>query len=75
MDWAEISLGYHTKRHLCKRGSVAAVQYRNEVLHLIVKLYNEVVDPSFILMDDNACPHRAGTIDDFLESKRIALME
>ncbi|GFV05660.1 transposable element Tcb1 transposase [Trichonephila clavipes] len=74
MMWARISLGYSTKLHIFKRGSVTAVRYRDEVLDLIVKLYAAAVSPTFVLMDDYARPHRADIVDDYLESERIARM-
>ncbi|GBN06131.1 hypothetical protein AVEN_222593-1 [Araneus ventricosus] len=75
MVWAGISLGYRTDLHIYRRGSVTAVRYRNEVLNPIVKLYAAAVGPSFVLMDDNASPHTAAIVDDFLESEGIARME
>ena len=32
------------------------------------------VGPTSVLMDDNTCPHRAATVDDYLESEGIAHM-
>ncbi|GFW90013.1 transposable element Tcb1 transposase [Trichonephila clavipes] len=58
MVWAGISLGYRTGLHIFKRGSVRAVRYRDEVLEPIVGLYAAAVGPTFVLMDDNARPHR-----------------
>ncbi|GFX80381.1 transposable element Tcb1 transposase [Trichonephila clavipes] len=52
----------------------SAVQYRDEVLEPIVRLYAAAVDPIFVLMDDNARPHRADIVDDCLESERITCM-
>ncbi|GFV78472.1 uncharacterized protein TNCV_3477871 [Trichonephila clavipes] len=72
--WAGISLGYRTDLHIFKRGSVTAVRYRNEVLEPIVRLYAAAVGPTFVLMDDNARPHRADIVDDYLESEGIARM-
>ncbi|GFX68793.1 transposable element Tcb1 transposase [Trichonephila clavipes] len=54
MVWSGISLGYHTDLHIFKRGSVMVVQYRDEVLEPIVRLYVEAVGPTFLLMDYNA---------------------
>ncbi|GFX88635.1 transposable element Tcb1 transposase [Trichonephila clavipes] len=68
------SIGYRTDLHIFKRGSVTAVQYRDEVLESIVKLYAAAVEPTFVLMDDNAHPHRADIVDDYLESEGIARM-
>ncbi|KFM72421.1 hypothetical protein X975_15941, partial [Stegodyphus mimosarum] len=74
MVWAGISLGYLTDLHIFKRGSLTAVWYRDEVLEPIVILYVVAVDPTFLLMDDNARPHRADIVDDYLESKGIVRM-
>ncbi|GFV83989.1 transposable element Tcb1 transposase [Trichonephila clavipes] len=61
----------HTDLHIFKWGSVMAVWYRDEVLEPIVRLYAGAVGPTFVLMDDNACPHRADIIDDYLEDEGI----
>ncbi|KFM63069.1 Transposable element Tcb1 transposase, partial [Stegodyphus mimosarum] len=74
MVWAGISLGYRTDLHIFKRGSLTAVRYRDEVLEPIVRLYAAAVGPTFVLMDDNARPHRADIVDDYLESEGIARM-
>ncbi|GFT52097.1 transposable element Tcb1 transposase [Trichonephila clavipes] len=74
MVWGGISLGYRTDLHIFKRGSVTAVPYRDEVLEPIVRLYAAAVGPTFVLMDDNARPHRADIVDDYLESEGIARM-
>ncbi|GBM77702.1 hypothetical protein AVEN_80305-1 [Araneus ventricosus] len=75
MVWGGISLGYRTDLHIYRRGSVTVVRHRDENLDPIVKLHAAAVGPSFVLMDDNARPHRAAIVDDFLESERIAGME
>ncbi|GFW47392.1 transposable element Tcb1 transposase [Trichonephila clavipes] len=74
MVWAGSTLGYSTDLHIFKRGSVAAVRYRDEVLKPIVKLYAAAVGPTFVLMDDNTRPHRADIVDGYLESEGIARM-
>ena len=40
------------------------VQYQHEVLDPIVKLYAAAVDPSSVLMDNNARPSRAAIVDE-----------
>ncbi|GFX45775.1 transposable element Tcb1 transposase [Trichonephila clavipes] len=74
MVLAGISLGYRTDLHIFKRGSVTADQYRDEVLEPIVRLYAAAAGPIFVLMDDNARPHRADIVHDYLESVGIARM-
>ena len=66
--------GYHTDLHIFKRRSVTAVPYRDEVLEPIVILYAAAVGPTYVLMDDNARPHRAAIVYDYLESEGIARM-
>ncbi|GFU28822.1 transposable element Tcb1 transposase [Trichonephila clavipes] len=74
MVWAGISLGYRTDVHIFKRGSVTAVRYRDEFIEPIVRLYDAAVGPTFVLMDDNARPHRADIVNDYPESEEIARM-
>ncbi|GFT97136.1 transposable element Tcb1 transposase [Trichonephila clavipes] len=71
---AGISLGNRTDQHTFKRGSVTAVRYRDEVLEPIVRMYAAAVGPTFVLMDDNARPHRADIVDNYLESEGIVRM-
>ena len=52
-----------------------AIRRRNKVLDPIVKLYAAAVDTSFVLMDDNAHPHRTAIVEDFLENEEIMSME
>ncbi|GFY35984.1 transposable element Tcb1 transposase [Trichonephila clavipes] len=73
MAWAGISIGYHTNVHIFKRGSVTAVRYR-DILEPIVRLCAAAVGPTFVLMDDNARPHRGDIVDGYMESKRIVRM-
>ena len=54
---------------------MTAVRYRDEVLEPIVRLYAAAVSPAFVLMDDNARPHRAALVDDYLDGEGVALME
>ncbi|GFY26781.1 transposable element Tcb1 transposase [Trichonephila clavipes] len=75
MVWAGILLGYRTDLHLFKQGSATVVRYRDGVLESILRLYNAAVGPIFVLMDDNAHPHRADIVDDYLESEGIARTE
>ncbi|GBN40898.1 hypothetical protein AVEN_50296-1 [Araneus ventricosus] len=62
-----------TPLHVCERGTVTGVRYRDEILEPYVRLFRGAVGPEFILMDDNARPHRALLVDEFLESEDIRL--
>ncbi|GFW73037.1 transposable element Tcb1 transposase [Trichonephila clavipes] len=72
MVWAEISLGDRTDLHIFKRGSVTAIRYGDEVLESIVRLCAAVVGPTFVLMDNNARPHRTDIVDDYLKRRDCA---
>ncbi|GFU90855.1 transposable element Tcb1 transposase [Trichonephila clavipes] len=65
---------YRTDLHIFKWGSVRAVRYRDEVLEPIVRLYAAAVGPTFVLMDNNARPHRADIVDNYLENEGITRM-
>ncbi|GBM75723.1 hypothetical protein AVEN_92726-1 [Araneus ventricosus] len=75
MVWAGIMLDGHTPLHFFERSTVTGVRYRNEILETYVCLFRGAVGPYFILMDDNARPHRAHLVDDFLESEDIRRMD
>ena len=75
MVWTGILLGYRTDVLIFKQGSVTAVQYRDEVPEPIVRLYAAAVGPIFVLMVNNARPHRAAIVDDDLETEGIACIE
>ena len=74
MMWAEISLGYRADLHIFNILSVTAVRYRDEVVEHIVRSDAKAVGPTFSLMDDNARPHGASIVDDYLEIEGIARM-
>ena len=61
MVWGGISAG----------GNLNAQRYLNEVLTPQVIPYAGAVGDGFILMDDNARPHRRRVVDHFLEDQRV----
>ncbi|GBM58914.1 hypothetical protein AVEN_80714-1 [Araneus ventricosus] len=60
-----------TPLHVFERGTVTGVRYRDEILEPYVRLFRGAVGPEFILMGDNARPHRALLVEEFLESEDI----
>ncbi|GBO43095.1 hypothetical protein AVEN_104873-1 [Araneus ventricosus] len=64
-----------TPLHVFERGTVTGVRYRDEILEPYVRLFRGAVGPELILMDDNARPHRALLVDEFLESEDIRWMD
>ncbi|KMQ82797.1 dna-mediated transposase [Lasius niger] len=75
MVWAGIMLGGRTDLHIFDKGSITGKRYRDEVLEPTVRLFRGAVGHEFIFMDDNATPHRAALVDDFLESEDIQRMQ
>ncbi|GBO16452.1 hypothetical protein AVEN_189789-1 [Araneus ventricosus] len=75
MVWAGIMLDGRTSLHVFERGTVTGVRYRDEILEPYVRLFRGAVGPEFILMDDNARPHRALLVNEFLESGDIRRMD
>ncbi|GBO03371.1 hypothetical protein AVEN_182259-1 [Araneus ventricosus] len=71
MVWAGIMLEGRTPLHVIERGTVTGMRYRDEILEPYVRHFRGAVGPEFILMDDNARPHRALLVDEFLESEDI----
>ena len=51
------------------------MRYRDEVVHNIVRPYAGATGPDFILMDDNARPHRARVVEQYLQDETIDRMD
>ncbi|GBO20404.1 hypothetical protein AVEN_259722-1 [Araneus ventricosus] len=75
MVWPSIMLDGRTPLHVFERGTVTGLRYRDEILEPYVRLFRGAVGPEFILMDDNARPHRTFLVDEFLESEDIRRMD
>ncbi|GFV65705.1 transposable element Tcb2 transposase [Trichonephila clavipes] len=74
--WAGISLGGHTDLHVFHGGTVTGLRYRDEILDpYAVRPYAAAIGNDFILMDDNARPHRAGIVEEYLEDHGLERME
>ncbi|GFU52302.1 transposable element Tcb2 transposase [Trichonephila clavipes] len=69
--WAGISLGGHTDLHVFHGGTVTGLRYRDEILDPYVRPYAAAIGNDFILMDDNARPHRARIVEEYLERSRF----
>ncbi|GFV31838.1 uncharacterized protein TNCV_2105881 [Trichonephila clavipes] len=73
--WAGISLGGHTDLHVFHGGTVTGLRYRDEILDPYVRPYAAAIGNDFILMDDNARPHRAWIVEEYLEDHGLERME
>ncbi|GBM45040.1 Transposable element Tc1 transposase [Araneus ventricosus] len=75
MVWAGIMLDGRTPLHIFERVTVTGVRYRDEILEPYARLFRDALGPEFILMDDNARPHRALLANEFQESEDIRRMD
>lgn len=75
MVWGGISLDGPTDLYAIRNGSLTAVRYRDEILDPIVRPFAGAIGNDFILMDDNARPHRARVVNDYLERESIVRMD
>ncbi|GFT85176.1 thioredoxin domain-containing protein [Trichonephila clavipes] len=66
MVWVGIPLGGQTDLHVFQGGTLTGVRYRDEILDPYVCLYAGASGNDFILMDDNARPHRAVLVEEYL---------
>ncbi|GFX48288.1 transposable element Tcb2 transposase [Trichonephila clavipes] len=73
--WAGISLGGHTDLHVFHGGTVTGLRYRDETLDPYVRPYAAAIGNDFILMDDNARPHRARIVEEYLEDHGLERMK
>ncbi|GFU89349.1 transposable element Tcb2 transposase [Trichonephila clavipes] len=73
--WAGISLGGHTDLHVFHGGTVTGLRYRDEILDPYVRPYAAAICNDFILMDDNARPHRARIVEEYLEDHGLERKE
>ncbi|GFV84312.1 transposable element Tcb2 transposase [Trichonephila clavipes] len=62
-----IMIDGRTPLHVFRSGSVTGQIYRDEVLDPYVRLFRGAYGRDFLFMDDNARPHRANLVDEFLE--------
>ena len=73
--WAGISYDGGTDLYVIRDGTLTSVSYRDEILHHIVRPYAGACGPGFIMMNDNARPHRARVVDQYLEQEGIDRMD
>ena len=72
--WVDISLRGRTNLYVFPRGVVNAQVYRDDIFDAYVRPYAGAIDDAFLLQDDNARPHRAHIVDDFLQQETIMRM-
>lgn len=71
MVWAGVSFNARTDLVLVENGSLTADRYITQCLAEHVVPYAEFVGPNFILMQDNARPHVARVVTEYLDQVNI----
>ncbi|UYV60537.1 hypothetical protein LAZ67_1001440 [Cordylochernes scorpioides] len=56
-------------------GTLTAQRYRDEILEPYLRPYRDQIGHNLILMDDNARPHRARLVNEYLQSENIRRMD
>ena len=54
---------------------MTGVRYMDDILDIYARPYAGALGPQFILMDDNARPHRARVVDEYLQQETIVRMD
>ena len=75
MVWGGITTNASPPLRLFDGVSLTAHRYLQEVLEPYVRLFRGAVGPNFLFMGDNARPHRAQLVQDYLETEDIQRME
>ncbi|GFV25789.1 transposable element Tcb1 transposase [Trichonephila clavipes] len=72
--WGGIILGSRTDLHVQSVTMVGHI-YRDVILEQHVRLFRGTMGAEFLLMDDNARPHRANIVDECFQSEDITRMD
>ena len=75
MVWGGISIEGSTELWIIRNGALTGIRYRDEILHPIVRPFAGAMGAEFLLMDDNARPHRANIVNQYLEAETIERMD
>ena len=70
MVWGGFSLHHRTALHRVE-GSLTGIAYMDDILRPIAIPALQAVGPGAILQDDNARPHRARVVNNFLQQQQV----
>ncbi|GFV61022.1 transposable element Tcb2 transposase [Trichonephila clavipes] len=73
--WREQRTRYYQSNTVERHRTVTGLRYRDETLDPYVCPYAAAIGNDFILMDDNARPHRARIVEEYLEDHGLERME
>lgn len=74
MVWAGITLGGRTVLHVVEGGTLTAAKYVRDILEPIVVPFIPFIGERFVLMHDNARPHTANCVREYLEEEDIDVL-
>ena len=74
MVWGGISIHHRTPLYVVD-GNLTGIRYLNEIIRPLVLPGLQQIDGGAVLQDDNARPHRARVVTDFLRQQGIARMD
>lgn len=74
MVWGGISLNHRTRLHRVQ-GNLTGVNYRDDILQPIVLPILRTIGHNAILQDDNARPHRARVVNEFMQHQQVVRMD
>lgn len=74
MIWAGIGYNMKSVFHTIE-GNLTALKYRDEILDIHVRPFNEARNGDFVFMDDNARPHRGHVVTNYLRDHEIEHLE
>ena len=72
--WDGVLYDGSTDLYIIQNCALTGVRYRDEILDAFVRPYSGAVGQDFVPMDDNARPHRARVVTEYLECKGIHRM-
>lgn len=75
MVWGGISMDAKTDLHVFGRGSMNAESYIRDILDMHVVPYAPFIGDNFILMQDNARPHVANVVREYMDITGIRTMD
>ena len=75
MAGAGTSRGGRTDLHVVMRDMMPGVHYWDEIVDVYVRPYAGAIGPQSIIMEDNARPHRARVVEDYLQQETIVRMD
>ena len=74
MVWGGIHLHGRTPLHLVP-GRLTGVRYRDEIVRPLIIPTLQAMGPGATLMDDNATPHRARVVNDYLRQQQVPRLD